>query len=123
MVPPGDFIGLAEETGLIVPLGEFVLRQACWQACEWQRQGLAPIRVSVNLSVHQLRQGKLVSLVRQVLEETGLDPQYLELELTFRHLTFRHLTFRHLTFRHRRLGTRPEPRTSTAPTGFFRTNG
>jgi predicted signal transduction protein with EAL and GGDEF domain len=53
-------------------MGEFVLRQACWQACEWQRQGLAPIRVSVNLSVHQLRQGKLVSLVRQVLEETGL---------------------------------------------------
>ena len=82
MVPPSDFIGLAEETGLIVPLGEFVLRQACWQACEWQRQGLAPIRVSVNLSVHQLRQGKLVSLVRQVLEETALDPQYLELELT-----------------------------------------
>lgn len=81
-VPPGDFIGLAEETGLIVPLGEFVLRQACWQACEWQRQGLAPIRVSVNLSVHQLRQGKLVSLVRQVLEETGLAPEYLELELT-----------------------------------------
>ena len=82
MVPPCDFIGLAEETGLIVPLGEFVLREACWQACEWQRQGLASIRVSVNLSVHQLRQGKLVSLVRQVLEETGLDPQYLELELT-----------------------------------------
>ncbi|MFJ7313301.1 putative bifunctional diguanylate cyclase/phosphodiesterase [Pseudomonas sp. NPDC098747] len=81
-VPPGDFIGLAEETGLIGPIGEFVLRQACWQACEWQRQGLAPIRVSVNLSVHQLRQGKLVSLVRQVLEETGLAPHYLELELT-----------------------------------------
>lgn len=78
----GDFIGLAEETGLIGPIGEFVLRQACWQACEWQRQGLAPIRVSVNLSVHQLRQGKLVSLVRQVLEETGLAPHYLELELT-----------------------------------------
>ena len=81
-VPPGDFIGLAEETGLIGPIGEFVLRQACWQACEWQRQGLAPIRVSVNLSVHQLRQGKLVSLVRQVLEETGLAPHYLDLELT-----------------------------------------
>lgn len=81
-VPPGDFIGLAEETGLIGPIGEFVLRQACWQACEWQRQGLAPIRVSVNLSVHQLRQGKLVSLVRQVLEETGLAPHCLELELT-----------------------------------------
>jgi diguanylate cyclase (GGDEF)-like protein/PAS domain S-box-containing protein len=81
-VPPGDFIGLAEETGLIGPIGEFVLRQACWQACEWQRLGLEAIRVSVNLSVHQLRQGKLVSLVRQVLEETGLAPQYLELELT-----------------------------------------
>nr|WP_235986785.1 EAL domain-containing protein [Pseudomonas triticifolii] len=82
MVPPGDFIGLAEETGLIGAIGEFVLRKACWQACEWQRQGMAPIRVSVNLSVHQLRQGKLVSLVRQVLEETGLEPQWLELELT-----------------------------------------
>jgi diguanylate cyclase (GGDEF)-like protein/PAS domain S-box-containing protein len=81
-VPPGDFIGLAEETGLIGPIGEFVLRQACWQACEWQRQGLEAIRVSVNLSVHQLRQGKLVSLVRQVLEETGLAPHLLELELT-----------------------------------------
>jgi len=81
-VPPNEFIGLAEETGLIGPIGEFVLRQACWQACEWQRQGLPPIRVSVNLSVHQLRQGKLVSLVRQVLEDTGLAPQFLELELT-----------------------------------------
>ncbi|AMB86338.1 diguanylate cyclase [Pseudomonas agarici] len=81
-VPPGDFIGLAEETGLIGAIGEFVLRQACWQACEWQRQGLAPTRVSVNLSVHQLRQGKLVSLVRQVLAETGLAPHLLELELT-----------------------------------------
>jgi diguanylate cyclase (GGDEF)-like protein/PAS domain S-box-containing protein len=82
MVPPGDFIGLAEETGLIVSIGEIVLREACRQACEWQRQGLAPLRISVNLSVHQLRQGKLVSLVRQVLEETGLEPRYLELELT-----------------------------------------
>ncbi|PSS57350.1 bifunctional diguanylate cyclase/phosphodiesterase [Pseudomonas sp. BBP2017] len=82
MVPPSEFIGLAEETGLIAPIGEFVLRQACWQACEWQRQGLAPIRVSVNLSVYQLRQGKLVSLVRQVLEESGLAPHLLELELT-----------------------------------------
>ncbi|MNZ33349.1 Cyclic di-GMP phosphodiesterase Gmr [compost metagenome] len=81
-VLPGAFIGLAEETGLIGPIGEFVLRQACWQACEWQRQGLEPIRVSVNLSVHQLRRGTLVSLVRQVLEETGLAPHYLELELT-----------------------------------------
>jgi EAL domain-containing protein (putative c-di-GMP-specific phosphodiesterase class I) len=82
LVPPGDFIGLAEETGLIAPIGEFVLRRACQQARDWQLQGLAQIRVSVNLSVHQLRQGKLTSLVRQVLDETGLAPQFLELELT-----------------------------------------
>ncbi|MGE8498591.1 MAG: putative bifunctional diguanylate cyclase/phosphodiesterase [Pseudomonas sp.] len=82
LVPPGDFIGLAEETGLIAPIGEFVLRQACQQARTWQRNGLADIRVSVNLSVHQLRQGNLVSLVRQVLDETGLAPHFLELELT-----------------------------------------
>lgn len=81
MVPPGDFIGLAEETGLIAPMGEFVLRQACWQACEWLRQGMH-VRVSVNLSGYQLRQGKIVSLVRQVLADTGLAPQLLELELT-----------------------------------------
>jgi diguanylate cyclase (GGDEF)-like protein/PAS domain S-box-containing protein len=82
LVGPGEFIGLAEETGLISAIGEQVLRMACAQACEWQRMGLPAIRVSVNLSVHQLRQGKLVSLVRQVLEETGLAPQWLELELT-----------------------------------------
>lgn len=81
MVPPGEFIGLAEETGLIAPIGEFVLREACRQAREWLLQGLE-VRVSVNLSVYQLRQGKLVSLVRQVLEETGLAPHLLELELT-----------------------------------------
>jgi len=82
LVPPSDFIGLAEETGLIGAIGEIVLRQACLQACAWQAQGLAQIRVSVNLSVHQLRQGNLLSLVRQVLEETGLQAQFLELELT-----------------------------------------
>ncbi|WP_409520624.1 putative bifunctional diguanylate cyclase/phosphodiesterase [Pseudomonas sp.] len=81
MVPPAQFIGLAEETGLIAPIGEFVLRQACRQARQWSLQGFA-VRVSVNLSVYQLRQGKLVSLVRQVLEETGLTPHLLELELT-----------------------------------------
>ncbi|MWV10782.1 EAL domain-containing protein [Pseudomonas sp. R-28-1W-6] len=86
LVPPSDFIPLAEETGLIAPIGEFVLRQACLQAREWQRQGLADLRVSVNLSVHQLRQGNLVGLVHQVLDETGLPPRLLELELTESHL-------------------------------------
>ena len=81
-VSPSDFIALAEETGLIDAIGEFVLREACHQASEWRRAGLAPIRVSVNLSGHQLRQGNLVSLVRQVLEDTGLAPHCLELELT-----------------------------------------
>ena len=81
-VSPSDFIALAEETGLIVLIGEFVLREACRQAAQWQHAGLAPIRVSVNLSGHQLRQGNLVSLVRQVLEDTGLAPHCLELEIT-----------------------------------------
>ena len=82
LVPPGDFIGLAEETGLINEIGEFVLRRACQQARLWQLCGQASIRISVNLSVHQLRQGKLASLVRQVLEESGLPAAMLELELT-----------------------------------------
>ncbi|WP_235981297.1 putative bifunctional diguanylate cyclase/phosphodiesterase [Aquipseudomonas ullengensis] len=82
LVAPGEFIPLAEETGLIAPIGEFVLRQACLQAREWQLQGLADLRVSVNLSVHQLRQGNLVTLVHQVLDETGLPSHLLELELT-----------------------------------------
>lgn len=82
LVAPGRFIPLAEETGLIIPLGEFVLREACRQARDWQRSGLADIRISVNLSVKQLRQGNFVSLVRQVLEESGLPASMLELELT-----------------------------------------
>ncbi|MFZ5960136.1 EAL domain-containing protein [Pseudomonas knackmussii] len=82
MVPPGEFIALAEETGLIGAIGEFVLRRACRQLRDWQAQGMGDLRVSVNLSVHQLRQGNLISLVRTVLDETGLAPQWLELELT-----------------------------------------
>ncbi|WP_028238896.1 putative bifunctional diguanylate cyclase/phosphodiesterase [Stutzerimonas azotifigens] len=82
LVAPGEFIPLAEDTGLVIPLGERVLRKACSQARRWLQEGIGEIRVSVNLSVRQLRQGNLVSLVRQVLEETGLPPRLLELELT-----------------------------------------
>ena len=65
-----------------MPIGEFVLQQACQQAQAWRQSGLADIRVSVNLSVHQLRQGNLTSLVSLALEESGLPPASLELELT-----------------------------------------
>ncbi|KAF1050616.1 MAG: putative signaling protein [Stenotrophomonas maltophilia] len=82
MIAPAEFIPLAEETGLIGAIGEFVLRQACAQARLWMADGLDSLRVSVNLSVHQLRQGNLVTLVRTVLKETGLPPHCLELELT-----------------------------------------
>lgn len=82
LVYPGEFISLAEETGLIVPLGEWVMRTACLQNKEWQEAGLPPITVSVNLSMRQFRQHQLVEGVKQILEETGLPPQYLELEIT-----------------------------------------
>jgi len=82
MVSPAQFIPLAEETGLIVPLGEYVLRQACRQNKEWQRQGLAPVRMAVNLSSIQFQQPQLAGVIRRVLDETGLDAPWLELELT-----------------------------------------
>lgn len=82
LMAPGTFIELAEETGLITAIGEFVLRTACRHAREWQRHGLGDLRVCVNLSGQQLRYGNLVSLVRQVLAESGLAPTLLELELT-----------------------------------------
>ena len=82
LIAPGHFIPLAEETGLIIPLGETVLRKACAQARRWQQDGTGEIRVSVNLSAKQLRQGNLVTLVRQVLDDTGLPARLLELELT-----------------------------------------
>lgn len=81
LVPPGEFIPLAEETGLITAISELMLEQACQQALLWKEQGMS-IRVSVNLSVGHVRQGNLVTLVRQVLQKTGLPPHLLELELT-----------------------------------------
>jgi diguanylate cyclase (GGDEF)-like protein len=82
LVRPARFIPLAEETGLIVHIGEFVLREACRQVRAWLDAGLKPGVVSVNLSARQFRQEGLVRLVSRVLEETGVDPAHLEMELT-----------------------------------------
>jgi diguanylate cyclase (GGDEF)-like protein len=79
---PSEFIPIAEENGLIVPLGEWVLRTACAQNRAWQNSGLPPIRVTVNISSRQIRQGTLTTTVRQALEAAGLDPAWLGLELT-----------------------------------------
>lgn len=82
IVSPARFIPVAEETGLIVSIGEWVLRTACEQNKKWQEMGLKPVRVAVNLSALQFRQKDLLSLIERVLDETQLDPQWLELELT-----------------------------------------
>jgi diguanylate cyclase (GGDEF)-like protein/PAS domain S-box-containing protein len=82
LIPPSAFIPVAEECGLIGPLSEWVLREACRQNKAWQDEGLPPARVSVNLSARQFQQHDIAKLVTQVLAETGLEPQYLELELT-----------------------------------------
>ncbi|PLX81942.1 MAG: hypothetical protein C0617_15600 [Desulfuromonas sp.] len=82
LIPPGRFIPLAEETGLIIPLGEWILRSACAQNKAWQRAGLKPTTVAVNISGRQLQQDDFIGMVERVLEETGLDAKYLELELT-----------------------------------------
>ncbi|MGD0126530.1 MAG: EAL domain-containing protein [Terriglobia bacterium] len=81
-VSPGRFIPLAEETGLIVPIGEWVLREACSQMRDWENAGLPPITVAVNVSARQVQQCDLGELISNLLKETGLQPQRLELELT-----------------------------------------
>ena len=82
MVSPADFIPLAEETGLIVPIGAWVLKTACERNRAWQRQGMPPLRVAVNLSARQFVQANLVSEVARVLDASGLAPASLELEIT-----------------------------------------
>lgn len=77
-VPPGDFIPLAEESGLIVEMGEWILREACREAASWPRH----LQIAVNLSPAQFMHGDLVSLVHSILLETGLTPGRLELEIT-----------------------------------------
>jgi diguanylate cyclase (GGDEF)-like protein len=82
LVPPVQFIPIAEECGFIVPIGQWVLREACHRARAWQDAGLRPMRIAVNVSAAELRAGEFVAGVNDILTETGLDPRYLELELT-----------------------------------------
>ncbi|HVP87181.1 MAG TPA: EAL domain-containing protein [Casimicrobiaceae bacterium] len=82
LIPPGQFIPMAEETGLIAAIGEWVLHTACAQMRRWYRQGLPRMSVSVNLSSRQFRQDGLAKTVRAALDASGLDPRLLELELT-----------------------------------------
>jgi EAL domain-containing protein (putative c-di-GMP-specific phosphodiesterase class I) len=79
---PGDFIGIAEESRLIVPIGRWVLREACWQAMSWQQARATPLRLCVNVSAVELRSKEFVAGVADILAETGFDPKCLELELT-----------------------------------------
>lgn len=82
MIYPDQFVPFAEETGLIVPIGEWVIRAACWQARAWQKAGVPSVRVAVNLSMRQFRQRNFVELVYNALNETGLHPRFLDLEIT-----------------------------------------
>lgn len=82
LVLPSEFIPAAEETGLIVALGEWVLKTACAQNRRWQEQGLKPVCMAVNLSMYQFQQSNLDEMVDKVLQETGYNPEYLELEIT-----------------------------------------
>ena len=82
LVPPNKFIPIAENSGLILSIGEWVLKTACAQALQWQDEGLPALPVAVNVSAVQFRHNRFLQVVRQVLDQTGLPPQYLELELT-----------------------------------------
>ena len=81
-IGPAQFVPFAEETGLIVPIGEWVLRRACRQNKAWQDAGMKPIPIAVNMSARQLEQPDVADVVRRALADSGLDPKYLELEIT-----------------------------------------
>jgi diguanylate cyclase len=82
LISPAEFIPVAEETNLIIPIGEWVLRTACMQNKGWQIQGYPPICISVNISYCQFKQVDFIKMIQNVLFESGLDPQYLKLEIT-----------------------------------------
>lgn len=81
-ISPTRFIPVAEETGLILPLGEWVLETACAQAVAWQKAGMRPLRMAVNISARQFARPDFTDIVERILKETRLDPHYLEIELT-----------------------------------------
>lgn len=82
LVSPGEFIPLAESTGLILPIGEWALRAACEQAVVWKNQGLPPILMAVNISPRQFHQPDLAAQIKRTLQETGMDANFLEIEIT-----------------------------------------
>ncbi len=82
MISPGQFIPLAEDSGLIVPIGEWVIREACQQVKQWQKEGHPLFPISVNLSIRQFYQTDLIPVVQNIIEEIGIEPEYLELEIT-----------------------------------------
>jgi diguanylate cyclase (GGDEF)-like protein len=82
LIPPGQFIPVAEETGLVGGIGDFVLQRSCLQGAEWLAKGYRPLRISVNVTASQFRDPQLLHKVEQALSRSGLPPQYLELEIT-----------------------------------------
>ena len=82
LIPPDKFIPVAEESGLIIPIGEWVVNEACRQCNEWHEQQLTDLKINVNLSARQFRDNNLVSMINDALHHSGLDPAYLTLEIT-----------------------------------------
>lgn len=97
MIMPNDFIPIAEETGLIIPIGEWVLRTACKQNKAWQDAGYEPVTIAVNISIRQFMSRGFPVIVQRILDETKLEPQYLELEITESMTTDIHYTEQILT--------------------------
>jgi EAL domain-containing protein (putative c-di-GMP-specific phosphodiesterase class I) len=81
-VPPDEFIPILEENGLIVPVGEWVIKSACEQVVAWQRAGVAPVPLAINLSARQFMHRGLIEALRRILLDTGIDPALLEFEIT-----------------------------------------
>jgi EAL domain-containing protein (putative c-di-GMP-specific phosphodiesterase class I) len=106
MIPPSQFIPVAEETGLIGEIGEWVLLEVCRQGQRWLKAGLPPLRLAVNLSPYQFRHGDIVSRVSAILNETGFPAERLELELTESALMARESEAVHILGQLRTLGVR-----------------